>query len=91
MTTTRRQGQQEEEGDALGREEQEEFLLRERSMAAMEQRVLAALRGEVRRDQQEQALSSTAPVPSSVTKALFRISALKEKEFEVWLSHVDDA
>ena len=47
VTTTRRQGQQEEEGDALGREEQEEFLLRERSMAAMEQRVLTALRGEV--------------------------------------------
>ena len=56
----------------------------------MEQRV-ATLRGEVRKNQQEQALSSTAPVPSSVTKALYGISALKEKEFEVWLSHVDDA
>ena len=30
-------------------------------------------------------------VPSSVTKALYRISALKEKAFEVWLSHVEDA
>ena len=57
----------------------------------MEQRLLNAVRGVVRKEQQEQALSSAAPVPSSVTKALYGIPALKEKEFEVWLSHVDDA
>ena len=57
----------------------------------MEQRVRTALLAELRKEQQELALSSTAPVPSSVTKALYSIGALKEKEFEIWLSHVDDA
>ena len=57
----------------------------------MEQRVRTALLAELRKEQQELALSPTAAVPSSVTKALYSIGALKEKEFEVWLSHVDDA
>ena len=67
------------------------LLQHERSMEAMEQRLMSTLRAEFRREQQEQALSSAAPVPSSVTKALYSITPLKEKEFEVWLSHVDDA
>ena len=57
----------------------------------MEQRLLATLRKEVRKEHQDQLLSPTTPVPSSVTKALYGISALKEKDFELWLSHVDDA
>ena len=72
-------------GPAQDPDEQDELLLRERSMEAMEQRLLNAVRGVVRKEQQEQALSSAAPVPSSVTKALYGIPALKEKEFEVWL------
>ena len=70
-------------GPAQDPDEQDELLLRERSMEAMEQRLLNAVRGVVRKEQQEQALSSAAPVPSSVTKALYGIPALKEKEFEV--------
>ena len=90
---TKRRGktQKANRGPAQDPDEQDELLLRERSMEAMEQRLLNAVRGVVRKEQQEQALSSAAPVPSSVTKALYGIPALKEKEFEVWLSHVDDA
>ena len=72
-------------------DEHDELLRRERDLEAMEQRLLAALRAEVRKEQLEQALSHTAPVPSSVTKALYSITPLKEKEFDVWLSHVEDA
>ena len=80
-----------EEEDSLAPEDHDERLLRKRSMEAMEQRVLATLRAEVQKEQQGQALSSGAQVPSSVTKALYSIVALKEKEFEIWLSHVEDA
>ena len=57
----------------------------------MEQRLLFALRKELRNEQQPQLPAVPASVPSSVTKALYSISPLKEKAFEVWLSHVDDA
>ena len=69
--------------------EQEELLLRERSMEAMEQRLRAVLMAELRKEQQ--LAQGPAAVPSSVTKALYSIVPLKEKEFDVWLSHVDDA
>ena len=65
--------------------------MRERSLEAMEQRLLFALRKELRNEQQPQLPAVPASVPSSVTKALYSISPLKEKAFEVWLSHVDDA
>ena len=77
--------------DVFAVDEQEELLLRDRSMQAMEQRLLSALRKEMRSEQQAQQLAAPAGVPSSVTKALYSISALKEKAFDVWLSHVDDA
>ena len=71
--------------------EQDELLLRERSLEAMEQRILTALRKEILKEQQAQQVAVPASVPPSVTKALYSITALKEKAFEVWLSHVDDA
>ena len=77
--------------DVFAVDEQGELLLRDRSMQAMEQRLLSALRKEMRSEQQAQQLAAPAGVPSSVTKALYSISALKEKAFDVWLSHVDDA
>lgn len=83
--------EQDDEADEIPAEDGRDGLQHERSMEAMEQRLMSTLRAEFRREQQEQALSSAAPVPSSVTKALYSITPLKEKEFEVWLSHVDDA
>ena len=81
--------QREEDEEYPDVEEQEEFLLRERSMEAMEQRLRAVLMAELRKEQQ--LAQGPAAVPSSVTKALYSIVPLKEKEFDVWLSHVDDA
>ena len=88
-TKTQKANQRAVRGEAeevLAVEDHDELLLRERSLEAMEQRLSSALRSELRKEQQAQLLAVPPTVPSSVTKALYSISALKEKAFDVWLS-----